>query len=473
LSLRIAFAAVVVLIAASFQTPFSFAEESLQDENVQSPPERPKILANRRWQEDWSVLADPQIAREPLDNLKYIRLSRDPKTYLSLGFNVRERWEMDHSPLFGTLPQRGGSWLLSRIEGHVDLHLGEHVQVFAQLQSSLAPGKNHKAPVDQDRLDVEQAFVGFTKSLGKGKFTFRLGRQLIAIDLQRFASVRDGPNLRQPYDAVYTDYERGPWRVTGGYTHPVLTRDQRLFDDYSSNRLTFAGILLRRRLFRTSQIAISYTHYDQKDASFTNVTGNEHRANLDARFTGTSNGFDWDVETMRQTGKFGLQAIQATAFGSLAGYSFSNVRWTPHIGIGLDVATGDHNPRDGGLETFNPLFPNGYYLAGYTGYPNVIHMKPAVTVHPTQSLSVMFAAASQWRETIGDAVYVFPNFPIARTAGRGGRYTGSYGEFRADWMINAHYSVALEAVHYSIGRTLRAAAGRNANYCGIEFRYGF
>src|SRR5689334_24815305 len=88
------------------------------------------------------------------------------------------------------------------------------------------------------------------------------------------------------------------------YTHPVLTRDQRLFDDYSSNRLTFAGILLRRRLFRTSQIAISYTHYDQKDASFTNVTGNEHRANLDARFTGTSNGFDWDVETMRQTGTF-------------------------------------------------------------------------------------------------------------------------------------------------------------------------
>jgi hypothetical protein len=42
---------------------------------VQSAPERPKILPNRRWQEDWSVLSDPRTEREPLDDLKYIRFS--------------------------------------------------------------------------------------------------------------------------------------------------------------------------------------------------------------------------------------------------------------------------------------------------------------------------------------------------------------------------------------------------------------
>ena len=37
-------------------------------------PQRPAILFNR-WQEDWSVLADPDVPREPLDKLKYIPLN--------------------------------------------------------------------------------------------------------------------------------------------------------------------------------------------------------------------------------------------------------------------------------------------------------------------------------------------------------------------------------------------------------------
>ena len=45
-------------------------------------PERPAIKLNR-WQEDWSVLADPRLRTEPLDNLKYIPLNRDdPKSYM-------------------------------------------------------------------------------------------------------------------------------------------------------------------------------------------------------------------------------------------------------------------------------------------------------------------------------------------------------------------------------------------------------
>jgi hypothetical protein len=42
---------------------------------------RPVIKFNR-WQEDWSVLANPDVPREPFDDLKYIRLSDDdPKAY--------------------------------------------------------------------------------------------------------------------------------------------------------------------------------------------------------------------------------------------------------------------------------------------------------------------------------------------------------------------------------------------------------
>ncbi|MFP3559726.1 alginate export family protein, partial [Paraburkholderia sp. SIMBA_049] len=61
---------------------------------------RPTVLFNR-WQEDWSVLANPCVPRKPLDALKYIPLGGDPSTYLSLGANLRERFELNNAPLFG------------------------------------------------------------------------------------------------------------------------------------------------------------------------------------------------------------------------------------------------------------------------------------------------------------------------------------------------------------------------------------
>jgi hypothetical protein len=62
-------------------------------------PDRPAIAFNR-WSEDWSVLADPDVPREPLDEFKYIPLSNDDaRTYLSFGANIRERFDCGMSRL--------------------------------------------------------------------------------------------------------------------------------------------------------------------------------------------------------------------------------------------------------------------------------------------------------------------------------------------------------------------------------------
>src|SRR5215831_5233216 len=75
-----------------------------QASDTSGVPVRPVIMFNR-WQEDWSVLADPRVPRQPLDSLKYIPLSEtDPHVYLSLGASIRERFETNVSPLFGLGP---------------------------------------------------------------------------------------------------------------------------------------------------------------------------------------------------------------------------------------------------------------------------------------------------------------------------------------------------------------------------------
>jgi len=177
---------------------------------------------------------------------------------------------------------------------------------------------------------------------------------------------------------------------------------------------------------------------------------------------------------MNQTGRIGSEPIEAWAVGSLAGYTFADVNWSPRVGIQLDAASGDGNTKRT-FGTFNPLFPNGYYftLAGYTGYTNLIHIKPSLTLSPTSWLKIAIAAAVQWRQTTTDAIYTQPDVAVPNTAGRPGAYTGSYGQLRLDWTIDRATSFAIEAVHFTIGNALRNAGGHDSNYLGVEIKRGW
>ncbi|MEJ0067564.1 MAG: alginate export family protein [Pseudomonadota bacterium] len=96
-----------------------------------------------------------------------------------------------------------------------------------------------------------------------------------------------------------------------------------------------------------------------------------------------------------------------------------------------------------------------------------------MTVHPAEGLKLMLAAAGQWRETTADAVYTQPDIPVAGTAGHAGSYTGTYGQVRADWQVTSRAAVALEAVHFAVGDAIRRAGGHDANYVGLEFKFGW
>ncbi|WP_426410016.1 alginate export family protein [Bradyrhizobium ganzhouense] len=439
-----------------------------------SVPQRPAILFNR-WQEDWSVLADPRVPRQPFDEFKYIPLSDvDPYTYLSFGANTRARFESNNAAGFGTGANRNQDYVINRNEFHADLRIANQVQAFVQFQSDFAPWKTMLSPVDRNQLDLEQAFIALTEPVGGGTLKLRLGRQQFSLDLARFVSVRDGPNVRQSYDAAWLDYENGPWRFITFYSHPVQTRDNQVFDDYSSSKQTFGGVRLERQL---SDMSINgyYAHFTQADVRFPNAAGNERRDVFDIHLSGKPGHFDWDVEAMYQTGQIGSRPIEAWAFGSLAGYTLADINWTPRLGIQVDASSGDGNAPGRAFGTFNPLFPNGYYvtLAGYTGYVNFIHVKPSLTLHPSSSVKITLAAAAQWRQNTADAVYAQPDIPIPNTAGRPGAYTGAYGQARVDWTIDRSTSFAVEAVHFAIGDALRHAGAHDSNYIGVEIKRGW
>ena len=437
-------------------------------------PDRPAIASNR-WSEDWSVLAEPDVPREPMDELKYVPLSADdPRTYLSLGVNIRERYETNDTN-FASGGNRQDEYLLSRAEAHADLRVAGQVQVFFQLQSDTAPGKNRLTPVDQDRLGIEQGFVAVSEPCGDGVVLVRVGRLEIAFDLQRFLSTRDGPNVRQSFDGVSIAYTLGPWRVNALYTHPVQNRDASSFDDYSGPRLSFDLLRLARELTASSSLSAYVGEFRQDAVRFPSASGNEHRALAEVRFTGVSGRFDWDGEVMSQTGRIGLQSIRAWATGVVIGQTLGASAVRPRISLQFDAASGDKSPTDNQLNTFNPLFPSGYYFtnAGYTTYTNLVHVKAGVLLTALNNLKLTTGVGVEWRETVADAMYTIPDVPVPGTAGHGSQYVGTYGQFRADYNLTPHIALALEYVHFSVGASVVSVGGHDTDYFGAEVRYGW
>jgi len=440
-----------------------------------SVPERPAIKLNR-WQEDWSVLADPRLRTEPLDTLKYIPLNpNDPQSYMSLGVTLRERFEANYTPSFGVGNSPGDSYLLQRFQFHADVRPNENWQVFVELEDVRAFWKKIITPVDENPLDLRLAFVTYTGELGEGELKVRIGRQQMAFDLQRFVSIRDGPNVQQAYDAAWVDWELALWRFITFWSFPVQYRHNHPFDDFSDTDLQYGGFRVERQNIGPGSLSAYYSRFMQNNARYLDAAGDERRNILDVRYAGALSGFDWDLEAMGQFGSVGGQRVRAWAIGTLTGYTFADLSWAPRLGLQFDAASGDRHPGDGTLETFNPLFPNGYYftLAGYTGYVNLVHLKPSLTVKPMSNVKWLAAVGFQWRQTTADAVYVQPNIPVSGTAGAGGRWSGLYGQVRGEWAITPNLVGAVEVVRYWVGDVIRRAGGHDSQYVSVQLQFGW
>ncbi|RUL72514.1 alginate export family protein [Dyella choica] len=462
------------MACANGDSPFTLGQVP-QAAEVQPVPLRPAI-AFYRWEEDWSVLADPRVPRQPGDALKYLPLAAaDPYRYLSFGLTLRERFVSTDPPLFGVTHGRHQDYLLHRLELHADAHITTDTRVFLQLENALAPWLSRPSPVDANRLDLRLLFLDTRAKLGDGALKLRIGRQEIAFDLQRFVSVRDGPNVRQAYDAIWMDYENKDWRFTGFTSQPVQYRNQTAFDDFSNRHLTFSGVRVQHRMSATSELSVSYSQFKQDNVHFLAGSGNETRQSVDLHYNGNYRGLDWDIEGMRQGGSIGSRDVDAWAFGSLAGYTFSGLGWTPRLGLQWDAASGDRNLSDRHIGTFNPLFPNGYYvtLSGYTGYTNFIHVKPSITLNPRQPLKLIAAIGLLWRQTTHDAIYAQPDIPVPGTAGKGGKRSSTYVQLQASWTVSRSLSFDAEWDRYWVAQALRQSGGHDSHYLELELRWGW
>jgi hypothetical protein len=430
-----------------------------------------------RCEEDYRYLQDPAARTDFWDPIKYIPLAE--RAHLSLGGELRERFEYYSAPNFGLAVAEADGYLLHRFLLHGDLHVGDAFRTFVQLGSHLASDQESSVGAFVDRLDLQQAFVDVKLPLARDAGiapTLRAGRQEIELGSQRLVSIRDAPNVRRNFDGFRLGDTIDDVRIDALATRPVLQK-QGAFDDQPNQDQEFWAIYstVPARFVPGLVIDIYYLGFNNDRARFAAASGREHRHSVGTRLFGALGSWDWDWEALGQFGSFAGQDIRAWTVSTHTGYTFRDVPWAPRLSLKADIASGDDDPADGTLGTFNALFPKLAYFnqAALVAPANLFDVHPALAVKPLRDLTVTLGWDFLWRHSTKDSVYVAPLTPVARTAGRGGRFIGHQIALEAVWRFDRHVQIEASYVHFSVGDALRAGGGRDVDFAMMSVAYKF
>lgn len=332
-------------------------------------------------------------------------------------------------------------------------------------------------PTDVDRLDLVQGFVDVTLPIaGTDRLTLRGGRQEMSFGSSRLVSVRESPNVRRAFDGGRAFWTGSGYRIDALYARPV-TIEPGVFDDRTSDREKLWGAYATGPVSRAAGLNadLYYFGYERDAARFTIGTADERRHTIGTRLFGQSGGFDWDVEGAIQFGRFGRAQIRAWTVASDVGFTFVDLPFEPRLGLKADIASGDGDPADGRLGTFNALFPKFPYFseANLIAPANIIDVQPSMQLQLAPSIRAELGWNALWRQTARDAIYEPPLSAIDGTAGAVGRFIGHQAIVGVQWQATRNIVVQGQYVHFTRGDTLRQAGGTNIDFVFASAAYRF
>ena len=432
-----------------------------------------------RYDEDYLYLRNPECRNDPWDRIKYIPLNREGDWYLSLGGEVRPFYEWFRNEEWGSEPQDDNGYLLQRYMVHADVHMGERARFFSQLKSGIELGRRGgPRPVDEDKLDVHQAFLDLKFNPGgRRSVTFRIGRQEMDFGSSRLVSYREGPNVRRSFDGVRAIIRADGWDMSVFVSRPAET-NAGIFDDAPDSEQAFWGVYAVHAfpVLPGGNIDLYYLGLERDRARFDQGIGREERHSVGTRLWGERASLDYNVELIFQWGSFGPGDIRAWTAASDTGYTFRSAPWKPRIGLRADVTSGDKDPLDPDLQTFNALFPKGAYF----GLINPVGPANHRDLHPTLDLELheQVALAADWlffwRYTTADGVYGIPGNLLRTGQVSGARFVGHQPGVELTWRPDRHFTVNLNCALFFAGRFLQETPpGRNTTYFAAWVTYKF
>jgi len=422
-----------------------------------------------RSDEDYGYLSTVED-RTGLDPLRYIPLGGD--AYLSLGGEARLRVDAIDNPRFGLGSEHSDTFALGRLLLSADLHLRPTLRVYGELGLHRDVGKRDPATaLDRDGVDAQVLFADIMPAAG---WRVRLGRQELQLNpTQRFIAVREAPNIRQSFDGARITRTAGKLKLDAFYLQPVAATPG-AFDDTRNRAQRFYGLYVSAKLSPRQTLDLYALGLERDRVRFGTVTGDERRTGLGARLAGSAGAFDYEAEGMVQGGRFAGRKIQAFAASAGGGYTLDQP-WKPRLGLRLDIGSGDKNPTDKRLGTFNPMFPKGGYFneVGLFSWGNLVSLRPSLGVTPRKGVSLEASYMTHSRWTGADAIYLQPLVPLASAENSRAKNVGGAAQLDGAWQVTRNLKLQAQLARQDAGPAIRALGGKPVTQAVLFTQFRF
>lgn len=428
-------------------------------------PWQPPTLTNTRYGEDWGKLANPDNrAGRWTEDLKYIPLGDD--AWLSTGIELRARSESYRNNLWGGADAPDDSYVWLRATPYADLHVGKLralVQPIVAYAVGMAPSAG---PIDQSRVDLLQGFA----EAEIGPVTLRAGRQMLSLGTERIVGTRYGPNVPLAFDGACADVRIGQATVSLLAVKPIQP-GLGSFDDATSDTKALWGAYAV-----LPGLDFYYLGYRNRLARFGGITGRELRHSIGLRSHGKRGDWRWNVEGLYQFGNYDGQRIAAWTLGTEVGRDFPALPLSPAATLRFTIVSGDRDPADGHLGTFNALFPKGKYFGELSpvGPTNIVSVNPSMGFDLGGGVSASVAAMAYWRYSRGDGVYDIPGNLIRAAGNSDARYIGKEAEMSVAWQASPEWELSTSVSAFAPGAFIRQTGpARTILMLGLESNFRF
>jgi hypothetical protein len=415
------------------------------------------------YEEDYSALGAE--SRKGWERLKYIPVGSGR---LSLGGESRTLYDFREHNGFGRFATDPHGYWQQRLRLWGDYRATDNLRLFGELAASFVDGLQTR-PVqatDRNTLDLAQGFVELSSDGPMPAWRLRAGRQQIAYAWQRLLDPRDPANSRMPFDAVRVLYQQPG--LSGGllWGRPVQTRVGS-FDDRSDDGQRLWGahveMPLRSDAPAAAKLEAIYLDTRQDARRYAGVVGEDHRQTLSVRFSGAYASWDYDLELIGQHGRFAGQRVRAWQGSLFAGYSFDHA-WKPRLGLRMEASSGDKNPGDGEVNTFNGLYARASVFDGSMLTSNVRYFGPELVLRPSDKLWIDLYVLKLQRQSLHDGVYAAGWRVVQPGDANDARDIGVRKVMWMKYRFNDFASLDLYVHHTRAGAFLREGARRGRDY---------
>jgi len=387
------------------------------------------------------------------------------------------------------------SWLLQRFRLGLGYSMTPWFKLYVQGQDIREIGGSRPNEIGtlgaegDDTMDILKAYAQIG-DIKKG-LSATIGRQFLSYGDQRLVGPLEWLNPARTFDAVKLSYVAPTWTLDLFTSSPVNFKDHEwnksnLLDDDDNLNDIFSGIYLSTKWIPINTTTDFYVFNKRDDgtAAFGPKLGDTNFVTLGTLWKGDPKklkSWDYETEMAFQTGEVNGRDLTAFAGHWGLGYNWATHPWKPRLGFQYNYASGDQDPADGDIETFQNLYPTNHLFYGYmdtTGWVNMHNPQINFTVAPTAKLKLKADYHLYWNASNDDAWRrvngVTAVRPVNAASRNASSFRGQEFDLTAFYKVNANVSLQAGYSFFLAGDYLSdTGADDNAHFGYLQVQFDF